>query len=149
MPKAKKFKMGPKQRKWLSALKSGKFIQTRGTLGRKTRDGKLKHCCLGVLCELNIKAIKEVGWDEYTPTVKTYDDSDGNLPSHMKDLAGLYDVAGGFDGKSLLPPERRQEFDKLVKQLDSLAEVNDTSRSYDKVIEIISKFPEAVFIRSA
>lgn len=40
---------------WLEALRSGRFEQTDGALS-KVRDGRLKHCCLGVLCELAVEA---------------------------------------------------------------------------------------------
>lgn len=39
-------------RKWVSALRSGKYIQGAGYLKVRTSDGKIKHCCLGVACEL-------------------------------------------------------------------------------------------------
>lgn len=42
-------KLGPNQRKWIRALKSGKFKQGRSRL--ETSDGS--YCCLGVLCEIS------------------------------------------------------------------------------------------------
>jgi hypothetical protein len=36
------------QRKWIEALRSGRFKQGRGSL----RDAHDNHCCLGVACEL-------------------------------------------------------------------------------------------------
>lgn len=41
-------------RKWIRALRSGKFKQGQGAL---CKDGK--HCCLGVLCEINKEINKE------------------------------------------------------------------------------------------
>jgi hypothetical protein len=43
------------KRKWIKALISGKYIQTRGELANGTLT---KHCCLGVLCDLYIKENK-------------------------------------------------------------------------------------------
>ena len=40
-------KLGKNQKKWIKALRSGKFKQTRGYL--KNSKG---HCCLGVACEI-------------------------------------------------------------------------------------------------
>jgi len=37
------------KKKWVKALRSGKYKQTRGRL--RTKNGA-RHCCLGVLCEL-------------------------------------------------------------------------------------------------
>ena len=39
-------------RKWVDALRSGEFEQTKGQLGRVEEDGSRSYCCLGVLCEL-------------------------------------------------------------------------------------------------
>lgn len=36
---------------WVEALRSGKYKQGQSRL-KYTRDGKVKHCCLGVLCEV-------------------------------------------------------------------------------------------------
>ena len=41
-----KFKLGPKQRKWIAALRSGKFRQTTESLLHSKNDGG--YCCLGV-----------------------------------------------------------------------------------------------------
>lgn len=40
------------KRLWLEALRSGKYKQTKGTLGRKNLDGSASYCCLGVACEV-------------------------------------------------------------------------------------------------
>lgn len=48
-----KQKLGPKQKAWVKALRSGKFKQTEGVL--KDKNG---YCCLGVLCELEEKLTK-------------------------------------------------------------------------------------------
>src|SRR4051812_8813302 len=43
-------------KKWVDALRSGKFKQGRSSLTQKHPDGTLTHCCLGVLCELAVEA---------------------------------------------------------------------------------------------
>ena len=48
--------------KWIEALKSGKYKQTKGTL--KDEHG---YCCLGVLCEI---FREETGKGEFVPTLK-------------------------------------------------------------------------------
>ena len=35
-------------RKWVKALRSGKFLQVRGTLRGERKDGEVGYCCLGV-----------------------------------------------------------------------------------------------------
>lgn len=42
--------------KWLQALRSGEYEQGEGFLKKTGSDGKTKHCCLGVLCELGVIA---------------------------------------------------------------------------------------------
>ena len=39
-------------RRWVRALRSGKYKQGRRYLKQKDDNGKLRYCCLGVLCEL-------------------------------------------------------------------------------------------------
>lgn len=41
---------------WADALESGEYPQGNGALGRKGKDDITKYCCLGVLCELAVKA---------------------------------------------------------------------------------------------
>lgn len=42
-------------RRWVEALRSGRFEQTKGALARKLDNGKVGYCCLGVLCELAVE----------------------------------------------------------------------------------------------
>jgi len=39
-------------KKWVKALRSGKFKQGKQQLKQTNPQGKVNHCCLGVLCEL-------------------------------------------------------------------------------------------------
>lgn len=40
------------KRKWLKALRSGDYKMGRGRLRQTDEDGTVRHCCLGVLCEI-------------------------------------------------------------------------------------------------
>lgn len=51
--------LGPKQKAWIAALRSGEYAQGIGTL-RAIRDGVDRFCCLGVMCDVAQKA----GWTE-------------------------------------------------------------------------------------
>jgi len=42
-------------RKWVKALRSGKYKQSRGYLMQQYATNKNSHCCLGVLCELALE----------------------------------------------------------------------------------------------
>lgn len=41
---------------WIRALRSDDYAQGKGALTRCTPDGRRFHCCLGVLCDLAVKA---------------------------------------------------------------------------------------------
>lgn len=62
------------KRRWLTALRSGKYKQARGRLVRPTKKGGVGYCCLGVLCD-----ISKAGWWE-DRGVKFYvvDDADSS-----------------------------------------------------------------------
>lgn len=38
--------------KWIDALRSGEYKQGKGRLKYSNQDGDVKHCCLGVACEV-------------------------------------------------------------------------------------------------
>ena len=44
------------KRLWLDALRSGDYMQGQGVLTQRTPEGGLLHCCMGVLCDLAVKA---------------------------------------------------------------------------------------------
>lgn len=39
--------------KWLKALRSGRYKQTRKALKRQSENGDCRYCCLGVLCDVS------------------------------------------------------------------------------------------------
>jgi hypothetical protein len=61
------------KKKWIAALRSGKYKQGRHRLAHAGR-----YCCLGVLCE--ILALRQGNWSLY----------DAQLPgSHVREMVGL------------------------------------------------------------
>lgn len=56
------------KKKWVEALRSGKYAQTRGVLTRKKAGFGYEpgHCCLGVLCEVMTDCVTKVGENEDT-----------------------------------------------------------------------------------
>ena len=75
---------------WIEALRSGNFKQGTGALASVALDGSVKHCCLGVLCELvpsdvlpNHKKIKnQFNYIDFDGRVET-------LPESVMKWAGL------------------------------------------------------------
>ena len=89
--------MNPKiKAQWLAALRSGEYQQGKGAL-RRTIQGEEKFCCLGVLCELAVKAEVTPApvVDSHQPTLAAWQYENGNwgsLPPSVRDWAGLLSV---------------------------------------------------------
>lgn len=109
------------QKKWIEALLSDKYPQTRGVL-RSDRG----YCCLGVACDL----IDPTGW--LSPRIMDYciDGRDHEIlaqgwhstrPKSVKDLA----------------------FEICIEQHDiyTLAEMNDVGRSFKEIAAYVGKLP--------
>ena len=71
--------------KWVAALRSGEYTQTRETLAC---DARTKHCCLGVLCELAIEDGVEMDVAEVEYEYPTLDMPAGNTYTQFAGEAG-------------------------------------------------------------
>lgn len=100
---------------WTAALRSGEFEQGKGALNRY---GKL--CCLGVLCELAVKA--EVIEAERHEHYVIYDGQADVPPVPVRAWAGL-PVGGPHGGNPLVTVNDGEV---------SLAELNDGENGYDQ-----------------
>ena len=110
-------KMAPNKKKvWLAALRSGKYNHTPGVLC----DGKGGYCCIGVLAEISPSVVKRVdpprnyGIVEYAGTKDPYDFNHRMLSKDQLEQIGI---------------------DFMVAR--KLAEINDNSLNFDRVIEFI------------
>src|SRR4051812_2834892 len=93
--------LSPNARKWVEALRSGRFKQTRGVL---TNDEG--YCCLGVACQLfieeggDLKAIKRpTAWSHAITYVEPETDDFefvSMLPSSVQSWLGLRGSMGEF-----------------------------------------------------
>lgn len=120
---AKKFKLGPLQRKWLNALRSGKFKQTKKRL--RTDAG---FCCLGVACEIS-GAVQHRRHEGGSHFYGKY--SDTSLPPTVQRLFKFKDNIGGITGG------------------DSLADMNDGGKSFKRIAAFAEANPELIFKRPA
>jgi hypothetical protein len=122
-------------KKWVKALRSGKYKQGTGTLKQFNSKGQAQHCCLGVLCELYNTTMKK-NKKKILPE-KVYDnDSDfshgycrfggkkEDLPKEVKDWAGMNDNLGRF---------------YLSDHYEYLADLNDCGRKFKTIADIIEK----------
>lgn len=90
-------------KKWIKALRSGKYKQGQGTLKQYNTRGQVQHCCLGVLCELynetmkknHKKILKEKKCDTYASTHSTkFGTKTDILPAQVKQWAGMKSAEG-------------------------------------------------------
>lgn len=116
--KKKKFKLGPKQKQWIKALKSGKYKQCKSELCNG-----VGYCCLGVANE--IFGLKET--------------NDQSLENTYEKL-GLYNDIGELDTSYKFPRGGTIYLD--------LAQMNDNNVGFKKIAEFIEKNPELVFNKS-
>jgi hypothetical protein len=98
-------------KKWIQALRSGKYKQGKGFLKHYNNKNEPRYCCLGVLCELYNNTMKKN--HKKTLEVKTCDDDDSlkhgyvrfsgkdgssatTLPASVKNWSGINSVTGTF-----------------------------------------------------
>lgn len=84
------------KKKWVAALRSGEYAQTRNYLAvtEVVKDSLIKpgFCCLGVLCEVAIENGVPLEVDTINSKsfgYKEYDEMSGNLPPSVKKFAGI------------------------------------------------------------
>jgi hypothetical protein len=126
-------------KKWVKALRSGKFKQTKNRLKRTNDQGKVSHCCLGVLCELYndemIKNKKEKlkettqssAYDKEQMT-HSFDGIDDILPKKVMNWSGLGTEEGEFDATN----------PTTTKPL-KLTEMNDDGKRFTTIANFIEK----------
>ena len=123
-------------KKWVKALRSGKFKQGVGTLKQFNNRGQAQHCCLGVLCELYNDEMKK----NHKKTIP------------VKTVKGSYDYSFGFvrfgNSTDMLPEKVRKwagmkshdgKFTDTDGINNNLADVNDFGRKFKTIANIIDK----------
>lgn len=108
--------------KWVEALRSGEFSQTRGCL----RDGE-GHCCLGVACELFVPESEK----DTSQSLTYYMNAGGKLPDAVMQALGLRTHGGNFQN--------------WLGRSTSLAERNDSGATFEEIADIIEAEPEGLF----
>ncbi len=112
------------QKDWIADLESGKYPKGKHKL---QEDGKF--CCLGVICE---REKLPFNGSEYTFP------NDNRSNNYLRDetLAAKYGLIGA-DGPAKFGAEQ------------PLAEINDTSDTFDNVIKALTERPEMYFTNGA
>jgi hypothetical protein len=107
------------KKKWVAALRSGKYKQGCGALRRND-----EYCCLGVLCDVYRKEtgkrwVRQKGHEEFAIHQST-----GGLPTRVREWAGLDQarIDLDWDGKNesvvLLNDVYRVPFEKLADAIE-------------------------------
>jgi len=132
--------------KWIKALRSGKYRQGKKVLKQRSKRGVVRHCCLGVLCELyqkehdrkmEIKQTSPAPGDEVPKDCKLYrfHDSTATLPKRVMRWAGMQSDEGfvPFDN-----------YDYGYEGSKTLAELNDNGCPFKEIADIIAKDWDAI-----
>ena len=117
-------------KKWVKALRSGKFKQGTGTLKQYNSKGQPQHCCLGVLCELynenmkknHKKTLPEKICDTYFIT--KFGTKADTLPTQVKKWAGMKSTEGYWTTENGLK--------------DSLIDWNDSGKTFKNIANAIN-----------
>jgi hypothetical protein len=134
-------------KKWVKALRSGKYKQGKSFLKQFNSKGQPKHCCLGVLCELYNDTMKKN--HKRTISVKSHDDlhidyvtfanKDDSLPAVVRKWAGIKNEMGTFD-------YHEKDAYGIFKRTRTkcLADLNDTGKKFSTIADIIDKNVENI-----
>jgi len=124
-------------KKWIKALRSGKYKQGKGYLKQFNDKNEPRHCCLGVLCELYNDTMKqnhkktlytEEMEDAVTGTsFVRFDLVDGGLPKAVRKWADIETSLGIF----VVDIEYDIE--------ECLADLNDSGKKFSTIANIIEK----------
>ena len=114
-------------KKWVAALRSGEFAQGQHFLRKHDN-----YCCLGVACELYRRETGNGEWWQVTQGKYTFISDSYEfvtvLPSTVAYWLGLHTEAGEFGVE------------------DSLADMNDTGKTFDEIADVIESEPVGLFV---
>lgn len=120
-------------KKWIKALRSRKYKQATGRLAAIERDGdkepKIQYCCLGVACDLAVKAGIKISVKKFSDEIE-FGGQSYFLPEQVRIWLGLRTNRGHFE-------QRNRETD--------LADLNDEGKSFHQIARIIEREPEGMF----
>ena len=119
-------------KKWVKALRSGKYKQGQMYLKQFYDNGKTEHCCLGVLCELYNDEMKKNHKKMLSTKIRnknsgtdcvTFNNKEGELPKIVMKWSGVKDSIGRYS----------------TDDTGSLADMNDTGKTFKTISNFIEK----------
>jgi hypothetical protein len=118
--------MNENARKWIEALRSGKYAQTHGRLQRASGG----YCCLGVACDIS-KLGEWVKVDNVSKSYVNGDESESSvLPQAVAEWLGISSSDGYF---------------QVDDRLSSLLAMNDMGHSFEEIAATIESEPDGLF----
>lgn len=126
--------LGPNQKKWIEALRSGKYKQGRSHLHKIDENGKTSFCCLGVACDLFYEGIKLNSLCPQGRGIRVvYGDEVSYAPPEIVEILKLNDATGITRGE----------------YAPGLAQRNDAGESFEYIASVLEENPELYFRRPA
>lgn len=121
------------KKKWVKALRSGKYKQTQSRL--QSPDGSF--CCLGVLCDLEYDG-------HWLMKVKKIQNYWGDEIAEEKNVVLIPANGGkclrpGEEESAVLPRKFRDKLGLSLPQHDELAEMNDEGKSFIEIADWIEE----------
>lgn len=133
-------------KKWIKALRSGKYRQGQNTLKQFDSKGQPKHCCLGVLCELYNDTMKKnkkktlpekvINNYDFNYGITKFGSKTDILPKEVMKWSGIKDNIGAF-----IPLSKSNEG---ISHEENLADLNDSGRKFQTIANIIEKNYEQI-----
>lgn len=121
-------------KKWVRALRSGKYKQGKGYLKQLNSKNEARHCCLGVLCELYDQQMKKnhkkTLHSEHVVSIEDveiirFNKHDVGLPREVREWANMINPLG--------------EFINDKDKVEYLADLNDDGKKFSTIADIIEK----------
>jgi len=120
------------QKKWVKALRSGKYKQGKELLKEEDR-----FCCLGVACDIYLKAHGDKWANLYNDGVGWIYDDNTALPPLVRDWFGIKSCSGNFGDVG---------GDKVEGSTSLVGLNDDRGFSFEQIADVIEKNPESIFM---
>jgi hypothetical protein len=120
---------------WVAALRSGEYKQGKGVLHRKV-GGEDQFCCLGVLCDLAVKAgVTTVdASDDYNLIYGPEDDRNTAYPP-----ADVVEWAGLKSANPYVPFEHEEWPDQKTAPLTALNDSGPLAQTFNDIADVIEE----------